>query len=185
MPSGINDLECAYTHTVQWRAIREGLRRARDSRGMTLKEASAETARSGETPISLHTIHAIENVKREPDLKPEFETVDRLVNVYGLTLSSFFLQIERQTDGSLQSSAGGSRTAQSPEESIKRRGAQARPAALDASTLLKAGNALVDAGGLFIAAAHGVTVEPQQRDRARDPVGGSASRPRRRAGGNR
>jgi transcriptional regulator with XRE-family HTH domain len=40
------------------------------------------------------TIHSIENIKREPNLKPDLVTVDRLTCAMGLTLSSFLAQFE-------------------------------------------------------------------------------------------
>lgn len=79
-------------------ALREALRQARHQVpterkgvrrvGMTLKEAAAASR------LNLSTIHAIENVKREPMLKPELETIEALVLAYRLTLSAFFLQFE-------------------------------------------------------------------------------------------
>lgn len=77
--------------------LREALRQARHQApverkgvhrvGMTLKEAAATTG------LNLGTIHSIENVRREPTLKPELETIERLAMAYGLTLSAFFARM--------------------------------------------------------------------------------------------
>lgn len=64
--------------------VRKGVQRV----GMTLKEAAAATG------LNISTIHGIENVRREPALKPELDTIERLSAAYGLTLSSFFARIE-------------------------------------------------------------------------------------------
>lgn len=88
MPNGLSELQRAYTHRVNWPLLREGLRRARNMKGLTLKAASAATA------LNIATIHSIENVKREPRLKPELETIERLVFAYGLSLTQFFAGLE-------------------------------------------------------------------------------------------
>lgn len=98
MPMIGKGLGCAYNRAVDFQVVREALRRARDRApverkgaqrfGMTLDEAAA---RSG---LNRATIHSIENIKREPSLKPELETIERLTIAYGLTVSSFFAQIE-------------------------------------------------------------------------------------------
>jgi transcriptional regulator with XRE-family HTH domain len=83
---------------VDLRSVREALRLARERAacerqgrpriGMTLDDAEAASG------VNRATIHSIENVKREPSLVPQLDTIDRLVTAYGLTLSSFFAQIE-------------------------------------------------------------------------------------------
>lgn len=83
---------------MDFKLLREALRQARHQAqvarkgvqrvGMTLKEAAAATG------LNLSTIHSVENVKREPNLEPEFDTIERLVHAYGLTLSLFFARIE-------------------------------------------------------------------------------------------
>lgn len=91
MPNGINGLRCAYTPDVNWRLLREGLTRARNAKNLTLDGAAAEAS------LNRATIHSIENVKREPDLKPELETIERLVAAYGLTLAEFFASLENKS----------------------------------------------------------------------------------------
>lgn len=76
---------------MEWHAIREALRWARDHAlpaPMTLDEAAAATG------LDRSTIHSIENTKREPALKPKLDTILKLVQAYGFTLSSFFAQVE-------------------------------------------------------------------------------------------
>lgn len=91
-------LRCAYSHDMDFHALREALRRARNQTphtrkgvqklGLTLDEAAAASG------INRSTIHAIENVKREPALKPELETIEALVLAYRSKLSVFFRRIE-------------------------------------------------------------------------------------------
>ena len=85
---GINDLRCAYSPPVDFLALREELRKLREQSDFTLDELAVSSG------LNRATIHAIENIKREPDLKPELETVERLVVAMGLTLSEFFARIE-------------------------------------------------------------------------------------------
>ncbi len=89
---------CAHNAGVDFRLAREVLRRARAQAateregvprfGMTLDEAAEKSG------LNRATIHSIENIKREPTLKPDLDTIERLVLAYGLTLSSFFARIE-------------------------------------------------------------------------------------------
>jgi len=81
-------LRCACNHEMDFTALREALRRAREQYPMTLDRAAEATG------LNRATIHSVENVKREPNYQPELTTIERLVNGYGLTLSSFFEQIE-------------------------------------------------------------------------------------------
>lgn len=75
---------------VNYRTVREALGRARTRAeyevngerqvGLTLDQAEALSG------INRATIHSIENVKREPNLRPKIDTIDRLAETYGLTL---------------------------------------------------------------------------------------------------
>lgn len=95
---GLGGLRCAYGHNMNFQALRETLRQARHQAptdrkgvrrvGMTLKEAAAASG------VNLSTIHAIENVTREPGLKPDLETVERLALAYGLKLWTVIRQAE-------------------------------------------------------------------------------------------
>jgi transcriptional regulator with XRE-family HTH domain len=78
---------------VDFHGLREALRRHRAARGFTL-DAAADA--SG---VNRHTIHRIENIKREPEMQPELDTIEKLVRAYGLTLSSFFAEIEHGQRG--------------------------------------------------------------------------------------
>lgn len=95
----LKELPCAYTHTVNFVALRELLRMAREARGYTLDQAAAAAG------LNRATIHSIENIKREPGLKPELETIEQLVRAYGRTLSSFFRHLEAP-DGAMATGAG-------------------------------------------------------------------------------
>lgn len=97
MSLGVNALGCAYTPRVDWVRLRDGLRRSRDAAGLTLDEA----ARAAK--INRATIHSIENVRREPSLKPDLDTVSRLLTAYDVRLSAFFAEIERSENSSLHS----------------------------------------------------------------------------------
>ena len=98
MPVVATRRTCAHNHTVDFALIREALRRARAAAsieragvlriGMTLNEAAAQSG------LNRATIHSIENLKREPTLQPELETIERLARAYGLSLSAFFAQID-------------------------------------------------------------------------------------------
>lgn len=88
MPSGINNLGCAYSHGVDFHRLRAALAKERDRAGMTLDDLAEKSG------LNRATIHSIENIKREPDLKPELETVERLASAMELTLSEFFERIE-------------------------------------------------------------------------------------------
>lgn len=96
--SGLGVVKCAYGHTMDFEKLREALRVARESvpterkgrtrLGLTLDEAAAASG------LNRATIHAIENIRREPHLKPELETIERLTSAYGLTLAAFFAHID-------------------------------------------------------------------------------------------
>jgi transcriptional regulator with XRE-family HTH domain len=81
---------------VNCMTVRKALRRQRIAARLTL---DAVAQRSG---LNRATIHSVENVRREPHLKPEFDTISRLVAALGLKLCEFFEQIEnagRQRSG--------------------------------------------------------------------------------------
>lgn len=63
---------------------RDGVKRL----GMTLDDAAAATG------MDRSTIHAIENIKSKPKLKPELETIEKLAWAYRITLSELFARIE-------------------------------------------------------------------------------------------
>lgn len=112
--------------------------------------------------IGASTVAKVENLKGEPDYDPGIGIVSAFILAAGkldpeLTLSSFIDDVERQTESDLPNPAVPSRTTPAPKESVKDGRRSAVP--LDASKLLAAGNALIDAGGLFIAAAEGVEVD--------------------------
>lgn len=86
----MSGLAAPYTFSVDYRTAREVLRRARQRQ----QPAMSLDAAAKKTGLNRATIHSIENIKREPNLQPELETIERLVVAYGMTLSSFFLQIE-------------------------------------------------------------------------------------------
>jgi transcriptional regulator with XRE-family HTH domain len=160
---------------MEWKAIRahyERLFRAAKERGETQETIAA---RAGLRQNQISRLFAID------EYGPQTENFIKAIEGLGMTASEFFLQIERQTDSDLPARANVSTTARTPAENDTR--GQDRPIPLDAAALLQAGNALVDAGGLFIAAAHGVEVKP--RARARDSARRRPARERRRAGGNR
>jgi len=91
-------LACAYNHRVDYKRAREILRHARNRAanerdglphvGMTLDEAAAKSG------LNRATIHSIENIKREPALKPDLESIERLARAYGLTLTALFARVE-------------------------------------------------------------------------------------------
>lgn len=131
--------------------------------------------------LGASTVAKVENLKGEPDYDPGIGIVNAFIAAAAqqdpsLTLSSFFAQIERQTDGSLQGRDGESRTVPSPDESTQR-GRQGRAVPLDAPSLLAAGDALVEAGGRLIAAASGIAVgkdaRPTDRVRRAKPAKGA------------
>lgn len=84
----ISRLNGAYNRAVDFKALRAALRIARRDRGWSLSTAGKEAG------LDRATVHSIENVKREPDYKPELETIERLVLAYGKTLSQFFAELE-------------------------------------------------------------------------------------------
>lgn len=124
MPVIDKGLRCAHNHTVNFALVREVLRRARASVGMTLDDAARHSG------LNRATIHSIENIKREPALKPELETIERLAVAYGLTLSSFFAQLEGGVVG------GADSTLRRTDDTADRR-------ALRADLLHDIGNAII------------------------------------------
>jgi len=87
---GLNDLPDAYTRAVNIKGLREELRLMRKRFEWTLDQAAAASG------LNRATIHSIENIKREPKLKPELESLESLVNAYGMTLSSFLVKFENR-----------------------------------------------------------------------------------------
>lgn len=81
------------------RVAREQVKPAADRTkvGLTLTEAAALSG------IDRATIHSIENVKREPELKVRVKTVEQLARAYGVALSTLVAKAE------------GSRPAAAPE----------------------------------------------------------------------
>lgn len=168
--------------TVDWIAIRKGLADQRLAADVSPEDLAKKITAAGDK-INKTTIYRIENVADREGHKPRLETIGLwLKYTTGLTLSSFFAQIESQTEGDLSPGAGTGSTATTPEESGSR-ARQDHAVSVDADKLLAAGNALVDAGGLFIAAAKGVEVG--KGPRARHDARGGTARQRRRVGGNR
>lgn len=88
MSSGSNVLARAYSREVDIAGMREELRKLREQGDLTLDQLA------GASGLNRATIHAIENIKREPNLKPDLNTVERIVQAMGLTLSQFFARIE-------------------------------------------------------------------------------------------
>lgn len=86
------DLGCAYTPRMDFVPLRESLRKARDTLGWTLDQAAQKSG------LNRATIHSIENVKREPDLKSDLDTLETLARSYGLVLS-FTLSDDPPTSG--------------------------------------------------------------------------------------
>jgi transcriptional regulator with XRE-family HTH domain len=73
---------------MNWVAVREGLRRVRVERRVSLRKLHDVTG------VNASTIHRIESIKKYPAHTPDLETIDALVRGLGLTLSGFFLTIE-------------------------------------------------------------------------------------------
>lgn len=85
------DLGPPYTGPVNWKGLREVLRARRTATGESLDDLAARTK------INRATIHSIENIKREPDLKPKIETLERLALALDLKMSDLFRQAEGGT----------------------------------------------------------------------------------------
>lgn len=73
---------------VDWRQLREELRKARSESGKSLRQLKADAG------IDPSTVHRIENVKRYPDYQPDLDTLDALTRAMGLSLAVFFGRIE-------------------------------------------------------------------------------------------
>lgn len=61
--------------------VRGALRQARSKAGLTLDQVAEITG------LNRATIHSVENLKREPDLQPLIDTMERLAVAYGGRLS--------------------------------------------------------------------------------------------------
>lgn len=170
---------------VNVRLFRELLKQAREGKALRTGKLgrpalSKLTAGTGPKPVNPSTIKNIEDGK---NADPGIATISRIVEAMGLTLSSFFARIERQTESDLLDSAIPRRTTPSPAAGVQTNGPSRSAVSLDASKLLAAGNALVDAGGLFIAAAEGVEVGPIARQTR--PVRGTQPKKNQRGAANR
>lgn len=149
---------------VDYLILRESLRQARHHArvdragvqrvGMTLDEAAAKSG------LNRATIHSIENMSMEPDLKPEFETIERLVVSYGQKLSTFFASVEVAEDR--QTNADYTPESESSTNPTRLHEPQAR-APVSTDLALAVGKALIDAGTTITGFAVGVTLE-QSRD---------------------
>lgn len=73
---------------MNYRRLRDTLRRERTTARLSLDALAAKTG------LNRATIHSLENVRREPNLKPDLETVDRIVRALDLTLPRFFELVE-------------------------------------------------------------------------------------------
>lgn len=71
---------CAYTRIVDFRGLREALRMRRRELGWTLDVLSDKSG------VNRATIHSLENIRREPDLKPQLETFEQLAHAMDLEL---------------------------------------------------------------------------------------------------
>lgn len=190
MDSNLVAVSSAYNPHVD--EIGDRVRRVRQQMGITgiqmAKYALGEDAREKDIRGYADRLSKLERGDAG-HTNPSLDRLELLAKGMRLSLSEFIHQIEnadwsrssRQTDSDLHVRENPDRTAPPPEGSS--RGRDAAPVPLDAHALLQAGNALVDAGGLFIAAAKGVEVRP--RARARDTAGKRPAGQRRRAGGNR
>lgn len=88
MSSPDNDLQpfgAAYTADVDLAAVRARLRKERKARDWSLDDLAEKSG------VNRSTIHEIETSATG---KPQFETVGRLIEGMGLTLSEFFTRIE-------------------------------------------------------------------------------------------
>jgi len=65
---------------VDFKLVREQLRRAREQSHLTLDELAEKSGHDRAT------IHSIENIKREPDLKPKLTTLEGVAAAMGLTM---------------------------------------------------------------------------------------------------
>jgi transcriptional regulator with XRE-family HTH domain len=90
----------------------EVLRSCRERTVGTQEDLSTKTADEA-NGLSAIDAQTISNIERGKSKDPRFLTVVRLVLAMGLTLSEFFLQIERGTDGSLQTGSDSIQTSPS------------------------------------------------------------------------
>lgn len=73
-------------------AIRDGLRSLRQREDFTLDDLAKASG------VDRAVIHRIENTRKYPDYEPGIETVRRIVEGAGLSLSQFFNDVERQSE---------------------------------------------------------------------------------------
>lgn len=88
MSLSLRGVPCAYTRAVDFAVLREVLRLRREHLGWTLDVAETNTG------VNRATIHTLENIKRERDYKPEFETIERIAVPMGYSLARLFALIE-------------------------------------------------------------------------------------------
>src|ERR1051326_2120382 len=110
---------------VDVKRFREVLRKAREGEllraGKLGRPALSKlTAATGTTPVNAQTI---KNIEDGINVDPGIATVSRIVEAMGLSLSEFFLQIERQTDGDSTTRANVSTTGRASETSGQGRSA--------------------------------------------------------------
>lgn len=84
---------CAYTRSVDFRGLREALRIRRRELGWTLDTLSEKSG------VNRATIHSLENLKREPELKPQLETFEQLARAMDLQLR---ITVLRPSDHAVQ-----------------------------------------------------------------------------------
>ena len=162
---------------VDFSVVRELLRDERKKRKMSLDDLAAS---SGLTRSAIH------DVEVNNGGKPRFETVARIIEGLGITLSEFFTQIERQTEGDSTTSRQSDTTASSGSRparaaSTEHGGDPSVPPALSDDELP---DVLRDIGHQFSVAAHRLEQRRlAQRDDAparRRPPGRAADHLRRR-----
>ena len=78
---------------VDWARLRKGLAEARFQAGLEVADLAKLTK------LNKTTIYRLEDVDGKPNQKPDLPTIETWVLACELTLSEFFLQIERQTKG--------------------------------------------------------------------------------------
>lgn len=73
---------------LDWGRVRAELRSLRSELGLTREQLERASG------VEQTTIYRIENTKKLPDHKPDFDSIEALVTGMGLTLSEFFVRIE-------------------------------------------------------------------------------------------
>jgi transcriptional regulator with XRE-family HTH domain len=75
---------------MNYRRLRQMLRQERLTAHLSLDKLA------GRTGLNRATIHSVENIRREPNLKPDLDTIDKIVTACGGTLASFFTKVEQE-----------------------------------------------------------------------------------------